>query len=475
MANTQYHNYYSTGGINTYVNPLATDGQLIHAVNVDSLPYGAKVKRAGYTALLDTSDGSQIQTLFNWAKDDGTSSYLYRASGSQLLSYDVGVGTATSWTLTGNGTISPGAHVGGAVLNNTLIVGDAVGSTRHSTNGTSFTNTTGAPVSEFFEQYQNHIYAAGTSGTISFSVTGDLTNWNTSGTSDGGILTVLGAGKINKLYKLADRLNISKSLGGIFLWDGNSLIDSATNLAMTSPYSYGTAGNTGFWINRLGEFLSNGAPPQLISNAIQRQIYNDSATGIAGTTFNTAPGVIHRYDYLVAVGSIRDEFTQEPINNCVQKYNYQKNEFLNWQFANNPTAFVSYKDNTGNQQLVFGDATGQCYTFGGTATSDNGLPIEAHMEFIFTFNSPFDKDWRWFFGYFNPGCQAQIQVACSNTFTCDKKNWIDIGDVSSGFVQFRFPTGSRSRFLYLRIKEASRNARFSYYGCTLGADIQDQG
>ena len=154
------------------------DGALIHSVNMVSFPYGAKTKRTGYSTFLGTPDASTVNSLLDYHQNDGSTFYLYRASGSALYYSLQGTG---AWTLSGNGTISNGAHFGGAILDNTFIGGDGVGSTRHTTSGTSFTNTTLAPISEFFEQYQNRIYASGTAGDCFYSTTNDATNWNTSG------------------------------------------------------------------------------------------------------------------------------------------------------------------------------------------------------------------------------------------------------------------------------------------------------
>lgn len=485
---------FDLGGINTYSNPLIPavndytaiagltqintgiqqDGILIRAVNVDSYPLGGKQKRPGYTTFLDTSDGSAPVKLFNWVKNNGTSSYLYRASGTLLQYYDVGAGTGTTWQICGNGTIGAGSIMSHAVLANTLIVSDG-GTTRHSIDGTSFTDTPLAPPMVSMDQFQNRIYGAGTDSTLFYSVANDPTNWNLSGTSDSSSIIIPDSGRLNKVIKLNNALTIAKTSTKMFIWDGYNLLDLSTELGPTAPQSATKVEDHGFWLNRLGFFTSTGAANQLISNPVQRQIYNDAGLGIAGTTFDNAPSVVHRYDYMTSVGSVQDDLTNNGINNCVMKYNYQKNEWLNYSFASQPTSFVSYKDNTGVQRLIFGDSTGQCYTYGGTATSDNNNPIEATMEILFHFNYPYvDKEFRWLWLFFNPGCQAKVQVAMTDTFIKGAKKWLDVGDVSSGIKQFRFPTGSKGKLLFLRITESSKNARFDYYGCAIDANLNPQ-
>jgi hypothetical protein len=463
--------YFNTAGINTYVNPLQQDGGLIHAVNVVSFPYGAKSKRSGYSTFLGTADGAQVQSLFSFPNiaNNGTTVNLFRASGSALYHSVQGTG---AWTVSGNGTITNGAHFGQAILANTLIGGDGVGSTRHSTDGTSFTNTSIAPIAEHFTQFQNRIYAAGTASTLFFSTTNDATNWNTSGTSDSSSLQIPGAGKLGKIFKAADKLVTTKNSGLMHKWDGDSLIDMATKYGPSSPYSIADAEGYRFFINLFGHFGYDGGNPKLLSNAIQRQFYNDRGTGIAGTAFTTIPAECHRYDYLASVGTITDDFTQRQISNAIIKYDYQKNEYLNWSLANKPTALHSYKDVNGVQQLVFGDAVGQCYQLD-SSTTDNGAAIESEMVFVFTYDAPeFEKKWNYWRGIFNPGCELKVQVACSNTLTYQHLTWKDLGDVSDGVAEYRFPVGSRSRFLFVRMYESSKSARWTYYGSSIDADIQ---
>lgn len=468
---------FNLGGINLYTNPLIPsferralqqDGQIIRAVNVDSFPYGAKVKRPGYTTYLGTPDSGSVYSLFSWLKNDGATLYTYRASGGTLYYSTQGTG---AWTVCGNGTVTSGSQVGYSVLNNTLVISQNGGTTRTSTTGTSFTDAT-APAGGYLEQYQNKIFLGGTSSVVSASVTGDPTNWATTGTSDGYTVTVPGYGVPNRLFKLSNRLQISMNSQAMYYWDGLNLVDRATNLGLSSPFSYGSVEDHGFWINRLGVMTSSGDQPEMISNTIQRFFYNDNGSAIQGTSFNSAPGVVHRYDYLVSAGSMTDDFTNETVNNGIIKYNFQKNEFLNYTFNDFPTAWHSYRDASGNQQLIFGNSSGQCFTYGNTSLNDNGQPIESIIELMFNFNVPhYKKDWKWMTLYFNPGCEAQILFASSDTFIKEEKVWYPVGDAVEGRVFYRFQPPVRSSLLFIKIVESSRNAKFSFYGMAIGAEL----
>ncbi len=459
--------YFETRGINTYVTPLELDGQLIYGVNVISWPYGAKTKRSGYSTFLGTVGTVTINSLLDYHQNDGTTFYLYGVSGSLIKYSTQGTG---AWTIAGNGTISNEAHFGAAQLDNTFIGGDGVGSTRHTTNGTSFTNTTLAPIASEFEEYQNRIYAMGTASDLFYSTTNDATNWATSGTADSSSFKVPGAGKLLKIFKCADRLLACKNSGEMFKWDGYSLIDMATKYGPSSPYSIGGAEGYKFLINRYGHYGFGGSTPQLLSNAIQRQFYNDTNNAIVGSVFKTIPATCHKYDYLASVGSVTDNFTNRTINNCIIKYDFQKNEYLNWDLAHKPTAFLSFTDVSGTQQLIFGGTAGQCYKFD-NSFSDSGQPIQSEIILFFNYNTLYDKKWNFWRGVFNPGCQARAAIACSNTFTYTGLRWEDLGDLTDGVVEYKFPPDSRSKFLFLRIYDSSTTSRWTYYGCSIDADI----
>jgi hypothetical protein len=450
-----------------------------------SMPLGAKSKRPGYTAFLGTPDTAQVQSLFAFPNigNDASKINLYRASGSALYYSLQGTG---AWTLAGNGTISNGAHFGAAIGNGgtVLIGGDGIGSTRHTTNGTSFTNTTLAPVSEFFADYQGRMYAAGSADSNFYSTTNDATNWNLSGTADSSSFRVPGEGKLQKIFVASDRLIESKSRGKLLQWDGFSQVDMSTTYGPSSPYSVAKVENYHFWLNQYGHFGFDGGNPQLLSNPIQRYFYNKQNTGIQGTLFPTIPAEAHYYDYLASIGTVTDDFTGRQIGNAILNYNFQKNEYLMWQFANNPTSYLSYTDLNNTRQLIFGDQSGQCYQINQTATSDNGTPIVTELVFLFTYGDPsYEKKWDWLRLFFNPGCEVNIQAAFSETFTYQHLRWFDIVDNSSspqqnasdGIVEYRFPQGSRSRLLFLRLYESSVTSQWVYYGSQIEATIQKGG
>ena len=452
---------YNLGNLNLKISPfLQKEGEMIRSLNVENDMFGAKKKRPGYTTYL-SSLGVEVTSLFNWKRNDGTTFWNYAVAGGSLFYSTQGTG---AWTICGNGTLTNGARPGYTVLEDTLVIGDGTAVTRHSTDGTSFTNTTSAPIANYFTTYQNRIYAGGTSSNLFYSTTGTPTDWQ----SDSSSIAIPGAGKINSVFLSTDRVIISKNSGNMYRWDGYSLADLVTNLAPSTHNAIGEVENFKFLLNRQGVFAFSGGAPEIVSNPVERQIYNDAGSGITGTVFDNAPGIVHRYDYLVSVGTVTDNLTDETIPNAILKYDYQADEWANWQFANRPTAFGTYTDASGDRQLIFGDSTGQCYTFGGNSTTDNGSAIPTVMEGMLHFGAPeTDKKFNYIWASGNPGCEAQIQVAIGNSFTKAKKRWMSLGEFNDGVSELRFPAGAEGKLLFWKVSDASLNARYHFYGMSI--------
>lgn len=499
--------YLNPTGINTFQNSLQLDGQIIHAVNVYNPGIGIIAKRPGYGTFLGTL-GAQVNSLFSFPHQDGTTLQLYAAAGS-ILSYSL-QGTGAWTTAQGSqggdagGTITNGNHVGYAILNNVMIIGDGAGSTRHTTNGTQFLNTSLAPIAQYLTQFHNRIYASdGTSSTLTYSSSGSANNWSISAPADSSSFTVPDEGAITKSFVAGDRLMITKNKGKMFNWDDYTLVDMATKYGPSSPYSVANIDQTWFYLNQLGIFQHDGANKQLISNAIQNQFYNSGNTGIGTASWGTAPGEAYLWDYLVAVGTITDNFTGRQINNAIIKYDFLKNQFHNWSFNNPPTAFHSYIDASNKRQLIFGDATGQVYQLDPTKTSDNGNAIQSEIVLLFNYASQqtqlsatsasmvsgttYEEKWNWLRLIFNPGDEVNIQFAFANSLTYQHLRWSEIlnihpnanGDYwqeADGVVEIRFPDNlnnpRRSRFLFVRIYDDSDNSQWKYYGCSIDADPQ---
>lgn len=457
---------FNLGGKQLKVSPfLQNPGDMTRCVNMDTDYIGAKTKRSGYVQYFAAPTAGTVTNLFNWTKDDGTTFYNYTfvdAGGSSYLYYSAqGTGTPT---MCGAGTFS-GDHLGYTVLANTLYVGDGVGTLKFTSNGTSFATGTAAPIGEHLASYQNRVYVGGTASTLFYSAAGNGADWATTGTSDSSSLTIPGAGKINKVMVTNDRVVASKTSGLMYRWDGYSLRKLPTNKGLSSPYSVAETEDYFFFLNRDGIYGFNGDRPEIVSNADESEIYNKSLSGIAGSVFNDAPASMNRYNYLLSVGDVTDDVTKETISNDVIKYDYQLNQFSNYSLAEKPTALMSYKDESGILQFVFGGTTGVTYKLSGTATSDNGTPIESVMEGVLSFNDPEShKLYQDFWAFASPGCSAKVQVAPTDSFTSVNRKWIDIGEFRDGVAHLEFPSQTVGHLLAWRVYERSSEAPFTIYG-----------
>ncbi len=459
-------NNFKLEGLNLRVSPINPDNtDFIRLVNVDHEQIGSWQKRPGYNTYLNNPDNAQVMHLFDWHFQNGTQMYTYRVSGEKIYYSTQGT---VDWAICGNGTITSGLPVGHTVFDGTcLMVGDGIAPTKHSTNGTSFIDTSGAPKATAFEEYQQRVYALGTSNNLTYSTVGTPVDW----TTDSASLTIQGNGANKSLMKVANRLVATKTSKEMYRWDGYNLFDMSTKLGPSSDQSIAEIENYKFYLNQMGIFGFNGDTPTLVSNPIRKLIYNNAGSGIAGSSFNNAPGVTHYYDYLLSVGTVTDDFTKETISNCVLNYDFQHNHFVTHAFGTQPSAMLSYVDENNNQQLIFGDAGGQCYTYGGTATTDNGLPIQSELEFVFHGGDPSqDKKYNQLWLMFNPGCNAHVQIAPANTFTREKLKWTDLGDVLDGFIEYRFQ-GVQSKLLFIRIIDSSTTPGFCWYGYEMDFDF----
>lgn len=504
--------YFNIKSVDTYSNPLATDGQLIHALNTINFPSGGMSKRGGYRTLLNNPDGAQVNALFAFSHQDGTTLQVYRAAGS-LLYYSL-QGTS-NWAVAkgsagtdAGGTIVNGNFVDFAILNNVCIIADG-GTVRHTTNGTAFVNTVNAPLnSQYVTQYHQRIYASdGTSSTLTYSSYGSADNWLIALPADSSSFTVPSDGAITKSFVAGDRLTIPKNKGRMFNWDDTTLVDMSTIYGPTSPRSIQQIDDYWFYVHQLGIFGFDGANKSVISNPIQRQFYNRLGVNVSGVNLinnGNALGAAFWWDYLAVVGNVNDDFTGKIINNAIIKYDYQKNAFVDWQFSDFPTAITSYYDTVGHQQLIFGDANGDCFQYDPGATSDNGKPIASEMVFLFTYASEgssftptsaaslsgqsWQKRWKYLRAFFTPGCEINCQFAFSDSLAPQRLKWSeafntrskagpsDYWQFSDGVLEIRFPNDSnnlpRSRFLFVRYYESSDSSQWTLYGQQIDAEPQ---
>ena len=456
------------GSLNLKISPfLHQPGELIRCLNVEKNSVGALKKRSGYTTYLGTANGSAALDLWSWQQDDGTTIFTYRNSGGKLYYSTQGT---VEWALCGNGTVTAGEHVGHAVLEGTMMIGFAGGTPRYTSDGTSFTTITAGAKEEFTVSKFNRIWNGGTASNLFFSTQGTVSDW----TSDSSSIKIPGAGKINGAFVANDRVVISKNSGIMFTYDDFNLRQVPTDLGPTSPYSRAEVEDFHIYLTRKGFVGYGGNRPELLSNAVEKQIYNDAGNGIAGTSFDQAPGVVFKYDYLCAVGTVKDDLTDEEVGDCIMKYDYQLDEWSNFKFNDFPSSLHTFKNDAGDDQMIFSSGAaldGQCYTFGGTAVSDNGNPIECQVEGVLSFGNPEqDKVFHRIWVLASPGCNAKVSVALSDSFNRNSLKWQAVGDLKMGIVKYTFPRESRGKLLFWKLMENSKDSRFQFFGFVVSGD-----
>lgn len=461
-------------GLNVKINPLQIASQeMIRCVNMDSYHFGSKKKRPGYNVLFGTAvtGGAKIDHLFTWQKDDGTTSFVYGLADNKILYYDVN-GTATDWSIAGNGTVS-GDYLGHASLENTLIVGDGTTNTRHTTDGTAFTDTTLAPKAFDFTDYQNRIYCIGSASNAFYSALGNAADWATSGTSDSSSIKIPGPGGLNRIFKADDRVMFNKNSDNQFRWDGYNLFDMTTDHGITSPKSLDQHDGVWHGLNEHGLFQFTGSGPDMLSNKADSLFVNDRGTGVSKAGFAGNVGNFCGFQYYLAMGTaIADDITGKNIPNCVLDYDIRLQELKTHSYGVFPTAMAQYIDATGSRKFIFGDNDGYVYQFDNDTFTDNGKPIYSEMEFVFHGGTLQNKKFNWFRALFNPGCSAHVQIAVEDTFLQGGLRWIDLGDANSGVVEFRFPPDyRRGRVLFIRIYDASKTSRFEFFGYEVDVDL----
>lgn len=457
------------GGINTKISPLLKpDDALLSCVNMDSDYIGGKTKRAGLELFLNNPDASQVNNVYEF--EAGTYHTLIRMSGTVAYYYDIN-NPGTAWTPMGNGTFSGGGRLGATTMYDTMIVGNGLDATRHTTNGTSFTNTSLAPLAKFFTNNFGRVYAA-YNQTMFWSSANSVTDWSTAGASDSSSIQIPGSGTVNGIFSGYNRVLAHKSSGEMHRWDSYAREKVPGDLGPTSHWAGGNMDDVRIYPNRRGVYAFTGSYPKIISTPIEKQFYNRLNTGIDGSLYENMAGGEFYYQYFLSAGTITDPLTRKGLNNAVIVYDYLHNDFNNYQYPFLPTCYSSYTDANGDLWQLLGDSTGKIYRVNNTATSDNGTAIEAYFEGFSTMGNDFrDKDVSRVWVHASPGCQAKIQVSMTNSMLEMERQWVDIGDVSQGVKYLELPkTKNRGKYMFYRAYESSSDAPWTFLGIT--ADFQ---
>jgi hypothetical protein len=437
-------------------------------VNAVSEKIGSKIKRKGYTTYLNNPDNKKVVGLYNWRRVDG-SNIQFRRSGTNL--YKCLVGSDTSWqtcSLPSGVSLSNGVRMSFAPLAGKIFFADGT-NFFYTADGTTFTNvTTGTPPKPaYLEVFQNRLYAAGSTTTISGQVSNTGPSslyWSKGGTTPDGSnwtvdlkdATAAGYkyidpdynGKIVALKKAFDRLLIFKQ-DAQYKYDGATLVD-LNPVTTTSNGSIATYKDFTFWLNYDGIWGYSGTTPQIISVPIYDIIENISASDL-----NDAQGIVYNRHYYLSIGTVTlDNLT---ITNGVLDLDWDKSQWALHDFADKPTAWTPYIDSSGNKQLMFGDSAGNTYTmFSGS--SDNGKPIQEVLQTaILDEGIPeVDKVYKKVYVEASP-CDSMVVQ-----YSVNGGDWLTLGDLYSSLTKHYFnplKIGAYAKNIQFRIIDNSTEMR----------------
>ena len=455
---------YQFGGVKQKLSPfLHEDGDLLVCENLDNYPTGAKTKRSGYEKFLGTLP-STVSSLFVYPNPSNSNITYYANSGSILYHSLQGTG---AWTISGSGTFSGQRPVGYGAMGTVLMAGDG-SVTRHSTNGTSFTDTTLAPAGNKFAEFRQRMFIAdGT--TLYASELGSPTGWSLSTTNPSYSEPIDGYGVIGAIFSVNDEVVVTKTGGQITHFDGYRKYVSPSNDAPGFFNSVAKLDGVIFYVNPEGA-CGFATERQKISDAIQPLFYNNTGSYPSSEFLRSlAQGVAFNDNYYCYIGTTTSDIYPQTISNCIVKYDMPRNE---WSWYKIPTRIYSalYDYTEDGYGWMFG-GNGQVYRFNPTVTSDDGQAISAQMIGFLHFKEP-DRDKRInrIIATASPGCGATFQIAMTDTISLDSLQWIDIGDLYTGTRKFAPDVELRGRFMFYRLYESSTDKPFTFYGFTVDFD-----
>jgi hypothetical protein len=220
-----------------------------------------------------------------------------------------------------------------------------------------------------------------------------------------------------------NNLVLHKSSGGIYLYNGNTISNplqannpafNAPGQASVSPYAIDQINGNEFFLNHDGVYIYTGGYPTNISYSVYDFIQN-----MDPSQYQKAPGIAFNQKYYLAIGTVTDNLGYT-IPNCILVYDYILNLWETCSFDTLPTTWCVVVDNSGQQQLLFGDSTGQVYQYN-IGIANNSQPANAILETHYlTWGAPEKtKEWQSYVINTNPGANFQLQTAVdwSNKWT----------------------------------------------------------
>lgn len=466
----QYYRQYQNIGMHRNVSPLAVlKGEWKKIVNWDISKIGCATKRDGYTYILNTPDASEILTLIPFEVGSYRKLIMINAAGKLYCADPAVDSTWGSAKLTG---LSTSGRWGWTVLhdgsgNPYMILGNGI-EVYKTTNGTTFSAVSGAPLAKYWASYQERVYAAGVPAdedVLHWCSIGDLTNWSAVAPNDSSSLNIdkHSGGTIQNIRALNDRIVIYKKTR-MKRWDEEYLRTVMSSDGLDAPYSLAEINGMAFSLDRNAIRLYDGNAPQELSSKIEDLIF-----GINFGTTNTPRicGEVFKKKYYLSVGTITDE-DGNTISNAWIVYDFNKNAFWLYSLAHQATAMTKLMCSDGVQRLYFGGTAGKVWQmFSGD--TDDGTEIEAYLEGhvfypagIETFIEPKEVTVVSKFGH-------EMKVQLTDDYS---DNTITIGEFDKPVTSnLTSELGKNVLGLVVRVAHASKGKPI-FYGFTLGMEVE---
>lgn len=455
------------GGMVRNISPFqvkAGDLKLILNWNCDT-EIGALNVRPGYATFLDNPDSQPVQALIPFIDKTDTLT-LFRVSGTSIYKWTSGPTWGSSVkTVAGNtntiyddtgvtyndpNMIYDGTVIGGlrmsyvSYYNKLFFANGADPLFYYDPDTTTFTTVTTGVVPtdcKFLEVFQNRVFVAGTyeaPSRLYFSRVYDGTDWTIDPTDASAASSIdvdpEFGGSIVGIKNVNNRLDIYKE-HGMYRWDGITLVRVPTNESATSSYSISDIEGLNYFTNRDSMFSYDGTQPSDIGFP-----NNDIIKGISGTVFSDLQSASFDFRYYLAVGNITDQ-DGNSYTNAVIVYDRRLNHFYLYSFYDNPYCWGVWVDPTTlENNLYFGDNTGQVYIFDDEATSDNGHAIHARIEtHLNHFGYPeMTKDYAWLYPFFKQGMGTKI------FYSLDEDQYRILDELHAPYKKMLFPARARS-------------------------------
>lgn len=360
-----------------HFNILQGEWRLIKNADIDKV--GRVKKRAGYAKFLNAPDASEVLSLIPFDLAGVRRMIMINAAG-KLYSALTSASTWGTAILTG---LSTSARWGYTYMqddsgNNYMILGNGV-ETYKTADAVTFSAVSGAPLAKYWATYQQRVYAAGvilSPHTLFWSSIGDITDWSPVAPSDSSSTDIDAGykGSINGIFNSNDRIVIYKERM-MKRWNEEIMKTIKTSWGVEAPYSLADIDGNVFSYDREAIRLYDGNEHVPISFYI-----DDIIRGLSNTAANLQRrfGLVFNKRYYLNVGTITDE-DGKTIPNGMIVYDYEKNMFVIYSFADTMTAGAKLIDTNSDEQVYFGDSTGQCYKMF-TGDQDDDADIEMVLE-----------------------------------------------------------------------------------------------